>query len=169
MESEVDDRAAIDLDDEADREELRRRYYGLLQEERVLLPGVQILAAFLLTVPFDSAFRQLDPLGRDLFGVALGCSFVAVIAFVAPTAFHRMGPRQSRVSRLVWSIRLCRLGLAFLGASLTAALAVVSRDVFGDAVAVVAVTGCVLLIVGLWVLLPRIAGRPNPATFNRNV
>ncbi len=157
----VDDRSAFELDDELDRDELRQRYYGLLQEVRVLLPGVQILVAFLLTVPFDSAFRQLDRLGRDLYGVSLGCSFVAVVVFIAPTALHRMGHRRARSERLVWSIRLCRIGLAFLGASLTAALAVVTRDVFGDATAVVAVTACVALIVSAWVVLPRIEGQPR--------
>ncbi len=159
-----DDRSVGDLDDELDRDELRRRYYGLLQELRVLLPGVQILVAFLLTVPFDSAFRRLDALGRDLYGVSLGCSFVAVITFIAPTAFHRMGRRRSRVERLEWSIRMSRMGLAFLGASLTAALAVVTRDVFGDTTATVAVIGCVTLILGAWVLLPRMESRPNHPT-----
>ncbi len=60
LESEVDDRPTGELDDEQDRDELRRRYYGLLQELRVLLPGVQILVAFLLTAPFASGFAQLD-------------------------------------------------------------------------------------------------------------
>jgi Family of unknown function (DUF6328) len=160
----VDDRSAFELDDELDPDELRQRYYGLLQEVRVLLPGVQILVAFLLTVPFDSAFRQLDRLGRDLYGVSLGCGFVAVVAFIAPTALHRLGHRRARSERLVWSIRLCRIGLAFLGASLTAALAVVTRDVFGDSTAVVAVTACVALIVSLWVVLPRLEGRRRAAT-----
>jgi Family of unknown function (DUF6328) len=45
-----------DLDDVADREELRQRYYGLLQELRVVLPGVQVLLAFLLTAPFAQRF-----------------------------------------------------------------------------------------------------------------
>ncbi len=49
-----EDRPASELDDRADREELRERYYGLLQELRVILPGVQVLVAFLLTVPFAS-------------------------------------------------------------------------------------------------------------------
>lgn len=159
----AEDRSAGDLDDELDRGELRQRYYGLLQEVRVLLPGVQILAAFLLTIPFDSAFRRLDAFGRDLYGVSLGASFVAVIAFIGPTAFHRMGPRRSRVERLEWSIRLCRIGLAFLGVSLTAALAVVTRDVYGGTTAAVVVSGFVVLLVGAWVVLPRMEGRPHHA------
>ncbi len=160
--SRANDRSAADLDDELDREELRQRYYGLLQEVRVLLPGVQILIAFLLTIPFDAAFARLDQLGRDLYGISLGCGFVAVILFVAPTAFHRMGPRRSRSERLVWSIRLCRLGLLFLGASLTAGLVLVTRDVFGDATATVAGLACVALLIGAWVLLPRYGGRVHP-------
>ena len=55
------DPSANDLDDELDRDELRQRYYGLLQEVRVLLPGVQILVAFLLTIPFDCAFPNSTP------------------------------------------------------------------------------------------------------------
>src|SRR6476469_6771134 len=75
------DRPAAQLDDEADRDELRERYYGLLQELRVLLPGVQILVAFLLTAPFANRFSKLDPMGRRLYGVALMTGLVAIVAF----------------------------------------------------------------------------------------
>src|SRR3954452_24783565 len=92
-----DDRSAAELDDEADREELRRRYYGLLQELRVLLPGVQILVAFLLTAPFAARFAELDQLEKGLYGVALAAGILAIIVFAAPIAMHRVGDRQSRV------------------------------------------------------------------------
>ena len=48
----------------ADREELRTRYQMLLQELRVVLPGVQVLMAFLQTAPFAQRFGDLDDLGR---------------------------------------------------------------------------------------------------------
>jgi Family of unknown function (DUF6328) len=157
----VDDRSAGQLDDERDRDELRQRYYGLLQEVRVLLPGVQILVAFLLTVPFATGFRQVDHVGRVLYGISLCAGFVAVIAFIAPTALHRMGHRQARSQRLVWSIRLSRVGLAFLGISLVAGLAVVMRDVFGDLTAELVVAGCVGLILIAWLALPLLVDTPN--------
>src|SRR3954449_11271769 len=98
MDEPSDDRSLDELDDERDRDELRRRYYGLLQELRVLLPGVQILVAFLLTAPFAAAFKNLDEVGQYLYGISLGAGMLAVIFFVAPTVFHRVGPRRSRVA-----------------------------------------------------------------------
>jgi hypothetical protein len=92
-----------ELDDERDRDELRRRYYGLLQELRVVLPGVQVLLAFLLTVPFARRFSELDDPGRGLFAVALVGAASSVVCFVAPTVLHRVGHRQARRERLEWA------------------------------------------------------------------
>lgn len=60
----ADDRTLAELDNERDRVELRSRYYGLLQELRVVLPGVQVFLAFLLTVPFTQRFDDVDDRGR---------------------------------------------------------------------------------------------------------
>src|SRR6059058_985626 len=100
------DRSAHELDDVADREELRNRYYGLLQELRVLLPGVQILVAFLLTAPFAARFTELGEVEKAVYGVALATGILAIVAFVAPIAMHRVGSRRSRVERLIWAIRM---------------------------------------------------------------
>ncbi len=148
------DLSADQLDDELDRDELRERYYGLLQELRVLLPGVQILVAFLLVAPFSNRFPELDATGRDLYGVALASGVLAVIAFSAPTVFHRVGPRRSRSERLQWGIRLTRLGLVFLAVSLTSAIVVVFRLVFGEATAVIAGLAIAAALVGMWLVLP---------------
>ncbi len=151
------DRDPRGLDDERDRDELRQRYYGLLQEVRVLLPGVQILVAFLFTIPFDSAFKNVDRTGRDLYGLSLLTAFGAVVLFVAPTAIHRLGSRRARAQRLVWSIRLCRGGLALLAISLVSGLVVVTRDVFGSAFGLVVGVGASAAVVASWVLVPRLA------------
>ncbi len=164
-----DDRPTSELDDEEDRDELRRRYYGLLQELRVLLPGVQILVAFLLTAPFASGFSQLDEVGRDLYAVALASGVLAVIVFVAPSVFHRVGPRQSRVARLRWGVRLVRVGLVFFAVSLLSAVVLVWRYVFGERQAIpVAMTGLVVVVV-VWLLLPRRLGHATtPRLDGRN-
>src|SRR3954467_5828143 len=98
----IGDRPLSDLDDDADRVELRQRYYGLLQELRVVLPGVQVLMAFLLTAPFASGFDQLDGRGRDAYLVALVTSLVSIVCLLAPTMFHRVGERRARAARLIW-------------------------------------------------------------------
>jgi hypothetical protein len=149
------DRSAQDLDDQRDRDELRRRYYGLVQELRVLLPGTQVLVAFLLTVPFDNRFQELDALGERLFGVALGAGALAIISLIAPTAFHRYGHRRSRVSRLLWSIRLLRIGLALLAVSLLASLTVVIRLIFGDTAALISAVLLAACLVFLWIVVPQ--------------
>ena len=101
-------RSASGLDDEADRSELRDRYYGLLQELRVVVTGVQVLLAFLLTVPFTQRFSQLDDSELAWFGAALVSAIFSVVAFVTPTAMHRYGKRTARGDRLRLSIVMTR-------------------------------------------------------------
>jgi hypothetical protein len=149
-----EDRPAAELDDVDDRDELRQRHYGLLQELRVILPGTQVLVAFLFTVPFNNRFTELDETGKDLYALALGAGALAIVALMAPTVFHRVGHRRSRSARLVWGIRMVRLGLAALALSLVAALVLVSRVVFGGTAAAVVAGAASAVVVLLWLILP---------------
>ena len=106
------------LDDVADRDELRQRYYALLQELRVVLPGVQVLLAFLLTVPFQQRFEELDTWGRRAYEIALTSSMLSVVLLLGPTILHRFGERTARRDRLLWSVRLMVVGLILLGIAL---------------------------------------------------
>jgi uncharacterized membrane protein len=151
-------RGALDaskLDDERDREELRDRYEVLLQELRVVLPGVQVLLAFLLTAPFAAGYDRLDAFGRDLFGVAMMSALAAVVLLLCPAVFHRVGERTARHRRLSWGIRAVVGGLAMLAISLVSAVWCVSRFAFGTSRAwwIPAVAG--LLFVLFWLVLPR--------------
>jgi hypothetical protein len=148
------DRELSSLDDHADREELRQRYYGLLQELRVVLPGVQVLLAFLFAVPFAPGFEELDDVGRGVFGVAMLGSLLAVICMLAPAAMHRFGDRTARRARLTWSIRLTMVGFVFLGIALIAALWAVARHVYGTPTTYLVVIPVSLAIPALWWLLP---------------
>jgi hypothetical protein len=147
------------LDDRADRAELRSRYYGLLQELRVILPGAQILVAFLLTAPFSGRFGDLDSTGRFLYGVALGSGAMSIIAFTTPTAIHRFGPRQSRRGRLRWGINLTRFGLIMVAISLASAISAVYRFVFSPGVGNLAAVVTFVTLAALWVGLPALTGR----------
>lgn len=150
----LSDRPLRELDDEIDREELRTRYYGLLQELRVILPGVQVLLAFLLAVPFAERFPELDDTGRTLFGVALVGAWSAVVSFLAPTVFHRVSDRRARAERLQWGIRTTELGLVLLAGSLLTVLLSVLRLVFGTPVAIALTAPVTLLLIALWVVVP---------------
>lgn len=148
-----------ELDDTDNRDELRDRYYGLLQELRVALPGVQVLLAFLFAVPFAEGFTRLDSVGRATFAVAMVSALAAVICMLSPTAMHRFGARTARVARLTWSIRLTMVGLSFLAVALSAALWTVARLVYDGVIAVIVTVPVVAGIAGLWWLLPVQIGR----------
>jgi hypothetical protein len=151
------DRSEIEpkqLDDVRDRDELRDRYYTLLQELRVVLPGVQVLVAFLLTVPFEQRFDTLGDVNRALYGAALVSAILSVVALVTPTAMHRFGDRRLRGRRLATSIWMTRAGLLLLGVSMSCALIVVSRYLFATVVTwiIVGIVGAAML--GLWIIVP---------------
>ncbi|MDQ2679184.1 MAG: DUF6328 family protein [Actinomycetota bacterium] len=157
-----DDRDLSELDDLRDREELRNRYYGLLQELRVVLPGAQVLVAFLVTAPFATRFPELDDMGLGIFGVATVCSMLAVICMLSPAAFHRFGRRTARAQRLRWSIRLTVVGMGFLGVAMVATLLCVVRFVYGTIPSLLIVIPVAVALPLFWIVLPLTVGsRPS--------
>lgn len=158
------DLEARQLDDTTDRDELRRRYYGLLQELRVLLPGVQVLAAFLLTAPFGSRFVDLDDAGRTAYLVALVTAVASIITLMTPTVFHRVADRRARGARLQWGIRMTLAGIVLLATSLTSALWCITRLVFGSAAAAIVAAAVVTAFAALWLVLPLAVGRKSPTS-----
>ena len=161
-EFEDEDKDLAELDDHVDRVELRNRYYGLLQELRVVLPGAQVLVAFLFTVPFATRFPELDDIGLGIFGVATVCALLSVICMMTPAAFHRFGRRTARSQRLRWSIRLTVIGMAFLGAAMAATLWCVARFIYGTIPALLITVPVGVALVLMWLVLPLTVGtRPT--------
>lgn len=158
-----DDRGLDELDDEQDREELRSRYYGLLQELRVVLPGVQVLLAFLLTVPFTQRYEDLDGLGRILYAVSLVGAALSAVCLLTPTVLHRVGERRARRERLRWGIRMTVAGTAALAVAITSAVWCVTRLVYSSIAAELITGSIALAIVVLWLVLPRSLDR-DPAS-----
>ena len=106
------------------QERTARELIELLNELRVILPGVQVLFAFLLMVPFTQRFPDLDDLETGVLYMTLLCPAVATALLIAPSAHHRMLWRGGRrEQRLVLGNRLTIAGLNFLF-GLTAAVIV---------------------------------------------
>ncbi len=96
-------------------EKLDRELIELLNELRVALPGVQVLFAFLLTVPFSQRFAQLAPYQRSVFFGAFLATSAASILLMAPSAYHRLRWRQhDKEQMLRTSNRLTIAGLIAL-------------------------------------------------------
>ena len=113
-----------------DGEEQRERYRELLEELRTVIPGVQVLFAFLLTVPFSSRFPMLDPLGVNVFAVALVTVGLATVTLLTPAAYHRLTPRHARQQRIKLGVRVTLAGMALLAVAIASSVFVVGRLVF---------------------------------------
>jgi hypothetical protein len=153
-------------EEDGETEEQRERYRELLEELRTVMPGTQVLFAFLLTAAFTERFRQLDLLAKRSYALALLLAALAAVTLMAPSAFHRVSKPGKRPERLAISTKLQVAGMTMLLASITLVTFVVIRLVFDDtAVGVIFAT-----IVGgtgavLWYLVPlltRTALRESP-------
>jgi len=141
--------------DETKEERLDRELEELLQELRLALPGVQILFAFLLVVPFNNRFAEIDDLQRAVWFVALLLALGAVACFIAPTAYHRIRFRDYDKERLVLTAtRLAVAGLVFLATALSASAFFVTGFVFDDRIAALVTAIAVGTIGGLWFGVP---------------
>lgn len=133
----------------------REQYRELLEELRTIIPGVQVLFAFLLTVPFSARFNQIDQLGKTIFTVSLLAVAAATVLFLAPTAYHRLAPRRDRRGRLRFGVRTTLVGMSLLALSVACAIFVVVRFMFASSILGAAVAAAVtLLTVAMWYVLP---------------
>jgi uncharacterized membrane protein len=148
---------SIEERDEQEREEERRRYRELLEELRTVIPGAQVLFAFLLAAPFAAKFEQLDDLGRDMYAMVILSAALAAILFMTPAAYHRVARRQDRAVRLAFAIRVTVVGMALLALAIGGAIFVVVRFVFTDT-ALGAVFGGMATLASalLWYVLPAL-------------
>jgi amino acid transporter len=127
----------------------------LLNELRVVLPGVQVLFAFLLTIPFTGRFKELSTFQDSLFAVSFLSAALALVFLMTPTAYHRIRFRAGDDEAMLRiSNRLTIVGLACLAVSLEAAVILVGDLVPFRPMAAIAGAVVGLLLVGLWFVLP---------------
>jgi Family of unknown function (DUF6328) len=117
--------------DESKEEQLDRELIELLNELRVALPGVQVLFAFLLGVPFTQRFGEVTDLQKDVYFLTFLCTAVATALLIAPSAYHRLEWRRGdKEHLLVVSNRLAISGTVFLALAISGAVFVVTDMLF---------------------------------------
>jgi hypothetical protein len=134
-----------------------RELIELLNEVRLALPGVQVLFAFLLIVPFQQAFQQVTDVTRFVYFAGLVSSAVAIAFLIAPATYHRINLRRTvdeKEEMLLTSSKLTIAGTIFLALGISCSLFVIADVLFGDVVAVVFGLATLVLIVSLWYVLP---------------
>jgi hypothetical protein len=140
---------------ESEEERADRNLGELLGELRVALPGVQVLFAFLLIVPFNPGFPEVTPFQQKLYLVTLLLAAAASAFLIAPSVHHRILFRQQEKEYLVVTAnRLVVIGLGCLALAMTAAVVLVTDVVFSSTTTLVVGILVGLAFAALWYLVP---------------
>ena len=142
--------------EESEKERTQRQLIELLQELRVVITGVQVLFAFLLTIPFNQRFGRVDEFQETIFFVTLLLTAASSALLMAPSAYHRLRFHQRDRQHIIEvSNRFAIAGLATLALAMTGAVLLVTDFIYASKVLVggtAAATGALFAV--FWYLLP---------------
>lgn len=156
------DRPGSGLDGGETRDdEVDDAFRAVLEGLRTTLPGVQVLFAFLLTLPLQSSFESLSRVEQGSYYVAFFGSAVASILLIAPAAHQRLRaprsgvPRHSR-AHLLFTVRMTIVGTAVFAIALAASVYLISSFVFASVAASVAMAAVAVLVAWAWFYVPLV-------------
>ncbi|MCY4727969.1 DUF6328 family protein [Nocardioides sp. STR2] len=151
---------ADDARDETPQERADRNWNDLLQELRVSQTGVQVLAGFLVTLPFQSRFGELDSFQRGWYVGLLALAFATVAVMLSPVAIHRRVFQDDAKPELVQAgHRLTSVALGMIAVLMGGIFFLVVDMVFDRAAAAAGAAGAAVVLAGLLLVLPkRVAG-----------
>jgi hypothetical protein len=144
------------------KERIDRELIELLNELRVALPGVQVLFAFLLILPFQQGFADVNDLERTVYFLGLAATAIASAIFIAPASYHRINHRRGvdeKEEMLLTSSRLAIIGTLFLAIGIACCMFVVADVLFGTSAAIATALATVAVFGSLWYALPLLARR----------
>jgi hypothetical protein len=136
---------------ETKKERLDRNLNELLMGLRVALPGVQVLFAFLLVLPFQQRFSDVTGFQEKVYFATLLCTALASVLLIAPSSRHRIQFRQDDKAYVVYTAnRLAIAGLAFLGLAMVGVVLLVSDFLFGAVTTVVSSATMAAVLAWVW-------------------
>ncbi len=144
-----------------DTERVDDEFRAVLEGLRTTLPGVQVLFAFLLTLPFQAPFAELATGEKYLFMAAFLGSAVSSILLIAPSAHQRVrapvsGVRRHSERHLAYAVRMTIAGTITFTAALTAAVYLVAIVVAGSVLAALTVSAIAALALWAWFYVPLV-------------
>jgi hypothetical protein len=151
---------------ETKKQRVDRELNELLGELRIALPGVQMLFAFLLTVPFYARFETLTGSARAVFFLTFTFTTIAAVFMIAPSSNHRISFRaQDKERLLLRSNSFAIVGVAFLALAICGVMYFIAGMVLGQEWAPYAAGATATLIALTWYLAPlvRKLGRRSEA------
>ena len=143
------------MPDESEKARWDRNFADLLQELRVAQTGVQILFAFLLTLPFSSGFPNTTAFQKDTYVVALIAAAFATAMIISPVAFHRALFRQGRKPELVrYAHRMATGGLAFMLIAMVSSVLLITDYLLNIWAAVILTAITAAWFLTFWAFIP---------------
>jgi hypothetical protein len=141
--------------DESPKERVDRELIELLNGLRVILPGVQVLLAFLLTVPFSSGFPRATSTERVLYFVSVLLTVGAIAALTMPAAYHRVRFREGDKERMLQISNVFAItGLGLLALAMATVVFLVTDVLFGTRVAAPVAVAVLAMLAGVWFVIP---------------
>jgi hypothetical protein len=142
-------------DQETDKERVDRELIELLNELRVALPGVQVLFAFLLTVPLSAGFDRFTDLQLGIYFGTFVATTLASALLMAPTSYHRLRFREGDKERMLRTMnRFAIAGTAILSVAIALAALLVADLSYGLSAAVIFAVSVFAVLVWCWFGLP---------------
>jgi amino acid permease len=140
---------------ETEKQRWDRNFADLLQELRVAQTGIQILFAFLLTLPFSNGFPKTTAFQKDVYVVALLTAAGATAMIIAPVAFHRALFRQGRKPELVrYAHRMASGGLAFLLVSMLSSILLITDYLLAWPMTLILTVAAAAFFLTFWAAIP---------------
>ena len=145
-----------------EEEKRDRQMLELLNELRVALPGVQILFAFLLAVPFQQGFQKVTETQRNLYFATLIATCAATVCLIAPSAMHRLRFHERDRAFLIESANKYLItGLVLLGLAIVLAVILISDYLYDGVIVWLAPLAVGLAIAGVWFARPLARGEKS--------
>jgi hypothetical protein len=143
------------MTDESEKDRVDRELIELLNELRVALPGVQVLFAFLLLLPFQQTFDKMTELERGVYLVAFLAALGASVLLIAPSTYHRIRFRDGdKAQMLETGNRLLLAGTVSLAVAISASAFLVAELLYGGVVGGLIAAGAAMFIVWFWYGIP---------------
>ena len=136
-------------------------FRAVMEGLRTTLPGVQVLFAFLLILPFQQSFREMTDAESTAFFIAFFGSAVSSILLIAPSAHQRIrapfsGVKRHSARHLQTTVRITIVGTVVFAVALIAAVYLVSSILLGGAAVVVSTVLVAVILGWAWFYVPLV-------------
>jgi phosphatidylserine synthase len=140
---------------ETPKERVDRELIEFLNESRLVLPGVQVLFAFLLGLAFTTRFNGMDTQEKAIYAVAFFSTALASILMITPSSFHRLRFRKGDKERILRAAnRLILAAIVCLGAAMVSVIWLVAELLYTEQLANAIGFAALVIVIGLWFVLP---------------